>query len=339
MSVAPSIPERILVVRLGAIGDVVNALTIAAALKSASPRTHIGWAVHPLCEPLARGHSSVDAVHVWRRDQGFGAFRRLVGEIRAQRYDLAIDAQRILKSALLARASGAPRVLGFGRDRAKELSWLLTREHLAPRAGVAHMVEHYLDFVRALGVEQPSVRLEGPSSPAAAANAQAWIAALGAAPIVLHIGATKPASRWSIEGWRVLARRLDGEYDRAVCVVGGPSERAAGDEVLGAAASSRNFAGRTSLVELSELLRRSRVVVSCDSGPMHVARAVGCPVVALFGAADERRTGPFGADAAVVRTSPPCAPCGRRLCSQPSHVCMDDLRVDAVVGAVRSLLK
>src|SRR5262245_42388752 len=120
-------PARVLAVRTGAIGDVVNALTFAVALKEARLDLFLGWVVHPLAAPLVEGHPCVDRVHVWKRDGGTGELLRLVRELRAERYDLAVDLQRIQKSALVARFSGAARVLGYDRRRAKELSWLWTK--------------------------------------------------------------------------------------------------------------------------------------------------------------------------------------------------------------------
>ena len=125
--VSVTLPARILVVRLGAIGDVTNALVLATAIKDASPHSEIGWVIHPLARPLVDDHPAVDRVHVWPRRSGVGGWRRLVREIRGERYELAADLQRIAKSAVLARASRAPRVLGADRGRTKELSWLFTK--------------------------------------------------------------------------------------------------------------------------------------------------------------------------------------------------------------------
>ncbi|MEQ1893227.1 MAG: glycosyltransferase family 9 protein, partial [Planctomycetota bacterium] len=150
-SVALRPPARVLAVRLGAIGDVVNALAFATALKDASPSSYLGWVVHPLAEPLVRGHPCVERVHVWRRGGGAGEFLRLVRELRGERYDVAVDLQRLAKSAFLARLSGATRVLGHDRARTKELAWLWTNERLAPGEGGVHMVEQYLAFARRLG--------------------------------------------------------------------------------------------------------------------------------------------------------------------------------------------
>src|SRR5262245_40638071 len=169
------LPDRLLAVRLGAIGDVVNALVFAAAVKEARSDARLGWVVHPLAAPLVEGHPCVDRVHVWRRGGGAGELARLVRELRAERYALAVDLQRILKSALLARLSDAPRVLGFDRARTKEASWVWTNERLAPRAGVQHRVEEYLEVARHLGCEARAPRHLLPRDEAAEGWAEALV--------------------------------------------------------------------------------------------------------------------------------------------------------------------
>jgi lipopolysaccharide heptosyltransferase II len=335
-----TLPERVLIVRLGAIGDVVNATALATALRRRAPHVRIGWAVHELARPLVDGHPSIDRAHVWARGGGVAGFRRVVREIRGERYVLAIDLQRLAKSALLARCSGAPRVLGFDRARAKEWSWLLTREHVAPADRGAHMVSQYMEFARYLGLSDEVPPIELPRDSLAREQAAALVQQLGDPPVVIHVGASKPANRWLPERFGELARACIDEFDLPVCLTGGPDDRERAAIAKSACRSDRcrDLAGATTLLELAELQRASSVCVSCDSGPMHLAAAAGARVVALFGAADPRRTGPWGAGHRVVRTLPPCAPCNRRDCSQPRHVCMEDLGVDRALDAVREVL-
>lgn len=345
-----SFPKRLLVVRLGAIGDVVNALVFATAVKDRHPDTELGWVVHPLARPLVEGHPAVDRVHVWQRGGGLGELRRVLREVRAVRYELAVDLQRIQKSALLARLSGAPRVLGHDRGRAKELSWVWTKERIAPGLAEAHMVEQYLAFARHLGLTDVAARHVLPEDPAAEAWAEELVAELGAPPVLVNLGATKPANRWRPERFGELAAGIRTALDLPVVLTGSEADRAVEQgalSALGDASGVRSLVGRTSLPELVALERRARLFVGCDTGPLHVAVAVGTPAIALFGPADPRRTGPYGAvDAAdcdvpdqphrVLRTRPPCAPCNRRLCNQPRHACMEDLTVERVLDAVRS---
>ncbi len=338
-------PSRVLVVRLGAIGDVTNALVFASALKERAPRTTIGWVVHELARPLVDGHPAVERVHLWPRRGGLAGFRRALAEVRAARYELAVDLQRIAKSALFARLSGAPRVLGYDRARTKELSWLWTSERVAPGDGGAHMVEQYLDAAEHVLGARPLARRELPRDEAAERWADALVAELGGAPILVNLGATKPANRWPPERFGALAAALAAEHGVPVGLTGGPDDRAAADAALGAlralglgGASVRDLVGATSLPQLVALERRARLFVGCDTGPMHVAAAVGTRAVALFGPADPRRTGPYGAGHVVVREPPPCAPCNRKTCNQPRHACMQDITVETVLAAVRRAL-
>jgi heptosyltransferase I len=338
--VEPALPERVLIVRLGAIGDVVNALVLASALKRHAPRVEIGWAVHGLAAPLVQGHPSVDRVHLWPRHTGLPGFRGMLAEVRARRYGLAVDLQRIAKSAALARLSGAPRVLGFDRRRAKEASWLWTRERVEPGDPGAHMVEQYLEFARHLGVPSPRPVFELPRDEAAVAWAEQTLARLGGEPLLLNLGASKPSNRWEPERFGALAALCARRFGGPIAFTGGPTDREAAARALAATGNAgvADLTGATSLLQLLELQRRARAVVSCDTGPMHLAAAAGASVVALFGPADPRRTGPYGERHRVVRVAVPCAPCNLRHCNQARHACMLDLGVETVAEALAEVL-
>ena len=301
-SSGPDLPASVLLVRLGAIGDVTNALLVAAALRRARPDIRIGWAAHDLVLPLVETHPHIDAVHWWRRGSGLRGLRALAGELRSHEYALAVDLQRIAKSAALARLSGAPRVVGFDRARTKEASWLWTRERVAPDDPGKHMVEHYLDVVRHLGVDAPEVERVLPEDPSAEAWAEAHVAR-GGAPLVVCLGASKAPNRWAPERFVTLVRGLRSDTGLSVALVGGPADRALFASTLEALdAGVEDLVGRTNLLQLIALLRRARAFVGCDTGPMHLAAAVETPVVALFGPADPRRTGPWGERHHVVRS-------------------------------------
>ena len=343
---SPLLSARVLAVRLGAIGDVANALVFATALRDAAPELHLAWVVHPLAEPLVRDHPAVDRVHVWRRGTGLRGLRSLAAELRRARYDLAVDLQRIAKSALVARLSGAPRVLGADRARTKELSWLLTRERLPPGDPGAHVTALYLEFARYLGARAAEPRHVLPRDPAAEAWAEALVAELGGPPVLVNLGATKPANRWAPERFGRVAAALRAAPGLPVCLTGGPDDEGRARAALAAAGPGsgvRDLVGRTSLRQLVALLARAALFLGCDTGPMHLAAACRTPVVALFGPADPRRTGPWQPPGAalhrVLQVPPPCAPCGRRRCNQPRHACMEDLEPELVLEAARAHLE
>lgn len=305
----PAAPARVLIVRLGAIGDVANALVVANALREARPGCFIGWAVHPLSAPLVEGHPAIDRVHVWPRGTGVAGVRALRREIVAEGYDVAIDLQRLQKSSLVARLSGAPRVLGFDRARTKELSWIWTRERIEAGPRREHMVRQYMRFPRLLGLPDAPPRRSLPDPGAAAAFADDFAANHGA-PLLLNLGASRPDKLWPPSSFRDLARDLiesplDG-FDGPLVLTGGPGDRAAADEVA-RDLEVHDLVGRTSLPELWALCARSRAMVSADTGPMHLCAAVGTPTVALFGPGDPARTGPYGEQHVVLVAGRPLA--------------------------------
>ena len=338
---SPALPQRILIVRLGAIGDVTNALVVAAAIKRHQPSVRIGWAVHPLAHPLVHGNPLVDRAHLWQRGSGLAGWRALIRELRGERYQLALDLQRLAKSAGIARLSGAERVIGFDKRRTKEASWIFTRERIAAGDPEAHMVEQYLEFVRHLGVEAPAPEHVLPVDPRAERWADEWVERNGGAPLLVNLGATKPANRWSPERFGDLARAAQSEFAHPVVLTGGPDDKQRAERARARSSDKQatlDLVGRTSLLELIALMRRAVCVVACDTGPMHLAAACKTPTVALFGAANPRRTGPWGQMDKVVRVPPPCAPCNLKHCNQPRHACMDDLQVELVLEALRDTL-
>lgn len=321
------VPKRVLIVRTGAIGDVTNALVLAEALKATGQVSQLGWVVHPLCIPLVNGHPAVDRVHILQRKGGLKEWLRLRRELRAENYDLAIDAQRILKSAILSRMSGAPRSLGFDPARSKEGSWLFHSERISPSGG-AHMVDWYLEFAEALGLKDPKPRRRLPVDPTAESWATNFIEHLSSvskskvAPLCVHIGASKLAKRWDPERYGQLMLRLQEKNLGPVVLTGGSGDRMDADQALKVAQPDQDLVGHTSLPQLISLLRRCRVWVGCDTGPMHLAAALNCPVVALFGPSEPARTGPYGEGHQVLGRQP-----------GGEHVAMGEIPVGKILDA------
>lgn len=295
--------RRVLIVRTGAIGDVVNALTVAAALKAAPTPVKIGWLVHPLSAPLLEENPLVDLVIRVPRDEGLGGYRRAVRAARMVGWDLAIDLQRITKSAVLARRSGAPRVLGWDAHRAKEGSWLWVKERVPRSDKHKHMVEQYGDFARYLGLNPVApyglLRTRPDSVERWDWAAKEWCGE----PVVVNVGASTVPKRWRPEAFGTVAAALEVMGYQVLFTGAGHDDLAFAEVALAEAARRgakhvRSEVNMTSLSDLVELLGRARLFVGCDTGPMHMAVAARCPVVALFGEGDAGRTGPYGASAA-----------------------------------------
>ena len=301
-------PRRVLIVRLGAIGDVVNALTLAAALKRQDPEVHVGWLTHPLAEPLLRDNPCVDRVHRLPRKGIIGALPALRRELRAERYDLVVDLQRMLKSAVLARLAGAARVLGYDRARSKEGSWRLYGERIPAGPARAHMVDQYAEFAHHLGCQGPVQHPLPPIPEALLGEVQQWLRPLGdKPPIAVHIGASKPQNRWEPERYAGLIEGLLEKHSGGIVLTGGPGDAADAAPTRERMAGEPRFLdllGQTDLMQLMAVFTQCRLFIGCDTGPMHLASALDLPVVALFGPADPLRTGPYGDRHLVVRKTP-----------------------------------
>ena len=326
-------PQRIVLVKLGAIGDVVNALPFVNRLRRGLPNSRIAWVIAPLAHSLVAAHPAVDEFIVtnprrWRE------LPALLRRLRAGRFDLAIDLQRIQKSAWITRATGAARRLGFDRARCKELSWLATNDTIPanPQPGVT--VAQYLEFADHLGLPAAPIEWHLPF--------EAWQPTPGQASgalVVVNVGASKVANRWLPESWAKLCDRLVSELGARVELSGGPEDRPLADDLLrhGEAAVGDRVGG-LSLRETAGLIAAADLFIGCDTGPLHMAVALGTPTVSLYGAADPERTGPWGQSAGIVTHQVPCAPCRKRHCHVPGHPCMSELEVDEVLDRVRPFL-
>jgi len=302
---------EILFVKLGAMGDVINTLPLAIALKERlGARIH--WLVEPLSLPLVAGHPAVEKTILFERKRLAASIPKVIKAVRAERFDIVFDLQRTIKSGSFTLAADGKRRIGFDRVRCKELTWLFPFERIKPQDPKRHMLLQYLEFAEQLGIHDPKIRWDIPVS-------GIHPFALPEQYLVLNIGATKPANKWTTQGFADLARLAKERYGVPSVLTGGPEDRAMADEIVRLAGSSViNLAGATTVTELKEVLARARTVVSCDTGPMHLAVALGKEVIALFGPADPRRTGPF--KGVVIQKETPCAPCNRRSCDNP--VCM-----------------
>ncbi len=293
---------RVLIVRLGAFGDIIHTLPLAADLVAT------GWTVDWLCEDrwavLLDANPVVTRVHrvprsAWRRS-GTGLrhrcadLRRLVRCIRALRYDVVVDAQGLAKSAAVVLASAARNRIGHACGRARELSWLVSRDR------VPTMAVHVIDQQRALGL--PLHRRQGlvpgwqfplPAWSAEAAAMDAWLVRSDVPrPWMLNVGAGWPSKIWPETHQQAFVDMVLAAGHPLVLVWGSPAERAVAARI--AAATGAHLAPPTTLSCLAALLARAAVVVSADSGPLHLAMAVGAPTVGLFGPVPAERNGPRG---------------------------------------------
>jgi heptosyltransferase I len=330
---------RVLIVRLSAIGDVVHTLPVLAALHAAGHE--VSWLVEPAASSLLAGQSLLSGLVIGPSARRFrlGRALRTARVLRERRFDVALDLQGLWKSAAWARLSGAARAIGLARHARREgASALLMHEGVPVPEEATHVIDQNLSVLRALGVDAVGRReFPLPPSPDAAAHIAAELESRAIGELaILNPGGGWANKLWPPESFGLLAHRLR-EIGLTPLVTWGPGEQQLAERVVTASRGTAQMAFPTTLLEYAELARRARVVVAADTGPLHLACAVGTPVVALFGPTDPARNGPFAPTDIVVRRTPACAPCHRRRCAVHDEV-MRGIGLDEVFRAVQARL-
>jgi heptosyltransferase I len=326
---------RVLVVRLGSLGDVVHAIPAAAALRRALPQSRIDWLVD------SRHQEIVDLVTVIDRVIALAAptpraWVRVVRELRAVRYDVALDFQGLMKSAVLARASGAKRVAGFSLWHLREKS---ARPFYtsAEEAEGGHAIRKNLRLLRAIGIDEND-RIEFPLAGYESPAIGALRAMIGSARFALiNPGAGWPNKRWPPERFGALAAFVRDICSLTPVVLWGPGEAPLADAVVTASQGAAVLAPPTSVSDLVAVTRAADLLVAGDTGPLHIATAVGTPTVSLFGPTYPDRNGPWSEDDIVVSRADRCGCHRARRCHQAAW-CLDDISVPEVCAAVQRRL-
>jgi len=353
-------PKRILIARLSALGDIVHSLPAVAALRRALPGVTIGWAIEERWVELLAARSSlsaavrsparplVDAVHtvdtrVWRSSpfsvETRRAMRSLVRELRAAEYDVTVDLQAAIRSALLNRMSRAPARLGFAKPR-ESLARLFYTAAIATPA--VHVVDQGLQLASAiLGKDVSTAEFPLPRDAAADAWCEQQIARFGGKQFALiNPGAGWGAKRWPAERYAQVARSL-AQQGLSVLVNSGPGEESLSRQVA-EPGSNNIFSLSCSLSQLISLIRRARIFIGGDTGPSHLAAACSIPVLAIYGPTDPARNGPYGpagpnaAHISVLRSPGSETSHARR--SEPERGLLQ-MTADEVIAAARRLLE
>jgi ADP-heptose:LPS heptosyltransferase len=331
--------RRILIVLLGAIGDVVRALPLAMRLRRGLPGATLAWAVEPIAAPLLDGHPAIDELLIFRRDLGALAFLRFLREVRRGAFDLVLDLQRHLKSGVVSRASGAPQRIGFHRANSKEGNWLFNSEFIPPQRHWSSKLRQYLAFADRLEVPDGPIEFGLALKPPEEARVDALLAPVRGPFVAAFVGSSWPSRWWFADRTAAVLNALGARRGLGAVLVGAPGAEAEfAAEVAAAVPGAANLAGRTTLRDLVGILGRARVSFGPDSGPMHVAAAVGTPVVSLWGATSPERSAPHGAADLTVVGHVACQPCYLRHCPV-GRICMQQIGVDAVVGAIDAALR
>jgi heptosyltransferase I len=288
--------DRLAIVMLSAIGDAVHVLPVVTALKRQRPGSRITWFLAPGPASLVRGHPDVDEIVVFSASGGMREWMGLRERLRRRKFDVVLDFQVALKAGLLTAMIDAPVKLGFDRRRARDMNWLFTTERIAPRAN-QHVQDQYFEFLEHLGI--PSQPVEWKLGP--------WDHEAGLMrdvldstdrPIVsVAISSARLGRNWPAERWAEVIDSIQERHGLRAVLVGGRSEpELAAERIIMERVRERPVSTLgCSLRELVALIRGSALVMTPDTAPLHIAVALGVPVVGLFGMTDPRRTGPYRA--------------------------------------------
>jgi lipopolysaccharide heptosyltransferase I len=340
--------ERICIIKPSSLGDIIHSLPVLKALRSTYPEARVSWVVAPAYSSLLKGHPDLEEVLIFQRDAWGRLVRlpktalevaRLVGQLRSRRFDMVIDLQGLLRSALLGWASGSSRRIGLAN--AREHSPLFYSEKVRVPEGPIHAVERYMMVAQAVTGRSHPVDFPLGLTEEDHARAEDFLKQSGLGHgrpfVVLSPGARWSSKRWGTERFSALGQKMRGSLGVEVVLLGAPQERKLVEEV-GRGLDGAPVATFVSLRQAAALLSRARLMVTNDSGAMHLAAAAGCSVVALFGPTDHRLTGPYGPGHVVVRHEVECAPCFLKACPLPQKVCMTGITVDEALRAAERLL-
>jgi heptosyltransferase I len=346
MSEGPSI----LVVRLSSLGDLIHTLPAVAALRRRFPDAHIDWLVEARHRDILLGNPDVSGLIVvdtlgWRRKllspRTWREIRASLAKLREHRYDFVLDLQGTLKSAVSAFLARSDRRIGFAAGHLKErAAALLYTERVSANGDRPHVIDRHLGLLRALDIAAEGRSFPIACSEAAEAAAESELKRLGFSDFaVLNPGGSWETKRWSPEKFGRLAVEIERGWKLPSLVVFGPGEEEMARAVVDASKGAARLAPRTSVLELVPYIRKARLFVSGDTGPLHLASAVGVPAVAIFGPTDPTRNGPFGEGDETIWKKVPCSPCYKTRCPGFGNICLTSIEVEDVMAAVRKRLE
>jgi heptosyltransferase I len=322
--------DRFLIVRLGALGDVIHGIPVAAALRRAIPTARIDWLVDPRYVELLGCVTAIDDVIALDPLNGVAAVLTAIRHLRRQRYTAAIDLQGLIKSAVLARFAGAQRTVGFARGQLREPVAHFLYTTSIDVAGATHVINRNLALLSAVGVTSDVI--ETPLNVPSTAAGEQVSRQFGAEYVVLNGGAAWPNKRWPPERFGALGAALYARFGLPSVVLWGPGEQDLAAAIVAASSGAATAAPRTSIVETLAIVSGARLVVSGDTGPVHLAGAVRTPVVGIYGPTNPLRNGPWSSDDVVVSRYGGCTCHYQRRCHMPSR-CIDTITVADVVDA------
>ena len=336
-------PARVCIIKPSSLGDIVHALPILSALRGRWSGAHLAWVANAPFRDLLDGHPDLDDLIIYDRGRrgidaaGIGGMAGVLARLRRGRYDLTIDLQGLFRSAVLAAATGAKVRVGMA-DAREGARWFYTHHVDAPRLGI-HAVDRALRVAAALGadVAKPRFHLAIPEEDRRWAR-QA-LADLPRPCVILNLGARWQTKRWPPQSFAAIGRRAVEEFAAGLIAVGAAGDRPLVDALARhlAPVPLLDLCGQTRLRQLAALALEADLLLSNDTGPLHLAAAAGARVVGIYTCTSPRLTGPYGPRVATVQSGVWCAPSFRKRCNRLD--CMSELEPDHVWPVVKSQLE
>ena len=341
-------PNSILIIKLSAIGDVVHTLPLLEVLRQNFPKARIDWMVEEEASKIIDGHKGLDNIIISYRKSWLARFIkpgeksvvireiiRFLRELRSVEYDVVMDLQGLLKSGILTGITRSKRKIGVTGGREGSIFFFTERPYIVDHN--QHALDRYLKIAEYLRCNKDLWRGDIPIG----GSDKIFVDKLIREKDMQgqRLVAINPMARWKTKLWEsrrfaIIADRLQKELSCKIIFTGSLHDRSIINEIIAMMnGECINLAGETSLKELAYLYSRCELLISTDTGPMHVAAAMGCPVVALFGPTAPCRTGPYGSGHKVISEVIECSPCFKKRCAHMT--CMKDITVDKVYNAVK----
>ena len=291
---APTVPANICIVMMSAVGDAVHVLPVINALKRENPASRITWVLQPGPATLVRGHRSVDDIIIFDRSRGLRAFADAAAQMSRRRFDLVINLQVYFKAGIVTGFTRAPIKLGFDRARARDMNWLFTNRKI-PASRVQHVQDQYFEFLYAMGVSPEPVDWDLGPWPQEREWQRQFVAAIDRPIASIVVATSKPEKDWDPERWAEVADALHERFGMQVVLVGGRSRRElAAERIVMERTNHQPLSTLGSgLRNLVSILDASALVLSPDTGPLHMSVALNRPVISLMGYTNPKRTGPY----------------------------------------------
>ncbi len=331
--ILPASPS-ILIILMGSIGDVARGLCLVSHIKNNLPESRVTWLVEPMCSEVVRLHPRIDKMIVFNRPRNVLGIRDLYKDLSRGHFDITLDLQRHLKSGFFSFLSGAKRRIAFNRRNSGEFNWIFNNEHIPYASDELDLpkLHHYLKFTEYLGLPEPTSLDFGFSYFDEKFNLPDIVAKISKPFIAVVMGSSWESKNWFFEGYYRLVKYLLFSMKWPIVLLGDGSQVSPAIKLCQKVDSHGliNLVGKTSILELVAVLKAAVAGVGPDSGPGHLAAAVGTPYVSLFGPTPPTRQAPYKCEHLVVQSSISCVACYKKKCPDLDRQCMRLISIEAV---------